>query len=178
MIEKKGTNMDILNLHELKAVNIQENDTDYLITATEQPSVIACTHCGTIEDYQRFGKKEHLFMDTPIHAKRVGILLKRQRYRCKACNGTFFANIEDLDSKRNCTRRLIEYIEKKALRQTFVSIADTVGVDEKTVRNIFRDYIEKLAETVEFEIPRIMGIDEIHIISKPRCVITNIEHNT
>lgn len=170
--------MDILNLHTLKPIKIQENDTDYLITAEETTTSIACTHCGVVDDYQRFGKKEHLFMDTPIHGKRVGILIERQRYRCKSCNGTFFANIEDLDSKRNCTNRLMAYIEKQSLTHTFVSIALTVGVDEKTVRNIFSDYIERLSKTVDFETPKLMGIDEIHIIKKPRCVITNIEQNT
>lgn len=170
--------MDILNLQELKPVKIKENATDYLITAIEEPKKIACTHCGVVDDYQRFGKKEHLFMDTPIHAKRVGILIERQRYRCKSCNGTFFANIEVINGKRNCTNRLIEYIEKQSLTDTFVSIANTVGVDEKTVRNIFSDYVERLSETVNFEIPKLMGIDEIHIIKKPRCVITNIEQNT
>lgn len=170
--------MDILNLQALKAVNIQENDTDYLITAEETPDVIACSHCGVVNDFKKFGKKEYVFMDTPIHGKRVGILVQRQRYRCKSCNGTFFAQIEDLNGKRNCTNRLIEYIEKQSLTHTFVSIAHSVGVDEKTVRNIFGDYVERLSETVEFEIPRLMGIDEIHIIKKPRCVITNIEQNT
>lgn len=170
--------MDILNLQNLKAINIQENDTDYLITAKEMPTTIACSHCGVIDEYKKFGKKEYVFMDTPIHGKRVGVLVQRQRYRCKSCNGTFFAHIEDLNGKRNCTNRLIEYIEKQSLTHTFVSIAHAVGVDEKTVRNIFSDYVERLSETVDFEIPKLMGIDEIHIIKKPRCVITNIEQNT
>lgn len=30
--------MDILNLQTLKAIKIQENDTDYLITAEESPT--------------------------------------------------------------------------------------------------------------------------------------------
>ena len=170
--------MDILNLQTLKPIKIQETDTGYLITAIEEPKAIVCTHCGVLDDYQRFGKKEHLFMDTPIHGKRVAILIERQRYRCKSCNGTFFANIEDLDGKRNSTNRLIEYIEKQSLSHTFVSIAKSVGVDEKTIRNIFRDYVERLSETVDFEIPKVMGIDEVYIIKKPRCVITNIEQNT
>ncbi|WP_237172684.1 hypothetical protein [Paenibacillus lutimineralis] len=50
-------------------------------------------------------------------------------------------------------------------------------MNEKTVRNIFRDYINRLEKTVSFEIPNWLGIDEIHII-KPRCVITNIEERT
>ena len=33
-------------------------------------------------------------------------------------------------------------------------------------------------EACGHETPKWMGIDEIHIINKPRCVISNIEHNT
>lgn len=135
--------MDILNLQDLKAIKIQENDTDYLITAEEKPTKVICSHCG-VDEFKRFGKKEYLFMDTPIHGKRVGVLVQRQRYRCKSCHGTFFAHIEALNGKRNCTNRLIAYIEKQSLTHTFVSIAHSVGVSEKTVRNIFSDYVERL----------------------------------
>ena len=49
---------------------------------------------------------------------------------------------------------------------------------EGTIRNIFRDYINELEQTVRFETPKWMGIDEIHIINKPRCIVSNIQNNT
>jgi transposase len=63
------------------------------------------------------------------------------------------------------------------LKRTFASLAEEVGLDEKTIRNIFRDHVNELEATVKFETPKWMGIDEIHLI-KPRGVITNIENNT
>ncbi|PCS24166.1 transposase [Candidatus Enterovibrio escicola] len=51
-------------------------------------------------------------------------------------------------------------------------------MDEKTIRNIFQDYCEREEERLKFEMPKWLGIDEIHIIKKPRCVLTNIEHQT
>ncbi|PCS23021.1 transposase [Candidatus Enterovibrio escicola] len=51
-------------------------------------------------------------------------------------------------------------------------------MDEKTIRNIFQDYCEREEEQLKFEMPKWLGIDEIHIIKKPRCVLTNIEHQT
>src|SRR5208283_1409638 len=59
----------------------------------------------------------------------------------------------------------------------FVHIAEEIGIDEKTVKNIFRDYVNEIEKTVRFETPQWMGIDEIHII-RPRCVISNIHNNT
>ena len=78
---------------------------------------------------------------------------------------------------RVMTRRLTEWMGKQAIKRTFASIAEEVGVDEKTVRLIFGDYVNELEKTIRFETPKWMGIDEIHLI-KPRGVITNIQNNT
>lgn len=75
------------------------------------------------------------------------------------------------------TDRLIQYIERESLRHTFSGVAEDVGVDEKTIRNIFNDYCERQENTLKFKMPEWLGIDEINII-KPRCVITNIEQKT
>ncbi len=56
-------------------------------------------------------------------------------------------------------------------------MTEETGVVEGTIRNIFRDYINELEQTIRFETPKWMGIDEIHLI-KPRGVITNIQNNT
>ncbi|MBP1990808.1 transposase [Paenibacillus eucommiae] len=115
-------------------------------------------------------------MDLPIHGKQVGLLIKRQRYHCRDCNQTFWERLDcTIDEKRNCTKRLLSYIEKQSIQRTFVSISEDIGINEKTIRNIFRDYINRLEETTQFETPNWLGIDEIHIMNKPRCVFTNTE---
>lgn len=60
---------------------------------------------------------------------------------------------------------------------TFTSVAEDTDLDEKTIRNIFRDYVSELEAQFRFETPQWMGIDEIYLI-KPRCVIANIQNNT
>lgn len=171
--------MDILNLQSLKVVELKENEHgDYQIKVEAVAPPPACHHCGCIANIQRFGTRQQLYMDTPMHGKRVGLMVDRQRYRCKDCGTVFIEPLPDMDDKRLATKRLVEYIEKQSLKRTFVSISDEVGVNEKTVRNIFRDYVNHLEETVRFETPRCLGIDEIHILHKPRCVLANIEENT
>ena len=39
------------------------------------------------------------------------------------------------------TRRLVDYIRERSLVRTFTEVADDVGVNEKTVRNVFREYV-------------------------------------
>ncbi|AJE49794.1 transposase [Paenibacillus jamilae] len=170
--------MDILNLSKFNILSISENEFDFLIQVVTNSPPLACPHCGCIANLYKHDSREQIYMDLPIHGKRVGLLLKRQRYRCRDCNRTFWEHLDHtIDEKRNCTKRLLSYIEKQSLKRTFVSISEDVGLHEKTIRNIFRDYINRLKETLRFETPNWLGIDEIHII-KPRCVLTNIEEHT
>ncbi len=46
------------------------------------------------------------------------------------------------------TTRLIRSIQEQSLRRTFVSIAAEVGLDEKTIRNIFHDYVVSTAAQI------------------------------
>ena len=62
------------------------------------------------------------------------------------------------------TSRLVKWVGKQAIKRTFASIAEEVGIDEKSVRSVFRDYINELEKTVRFETPKWMDIDEIHLI--------------
>jgi transposase len=170
--------MGILNLPNFKIILIAENEHDFQIQVETYSPPSACPHCGYVANLYKHDNREQLCMDLPIHGKRVGLLIKRQRYRCRECNQTFWERLDHtIDEKRSCTKRLLSYIEKQSLKRTFVSISEDVGMDERTIRNIFGDYTNHLEKTISFETPNWLGIDEIHII-KPRCVITNIEERT
>jgi transposase len=170
--------MDILNLLRFKILGILENEHDFQIQVETISPPSICPHCGCVANLYKHNNREQLCMDLQIHGKRVGLLIKRQRYKCRECNLTFWERLDHtIDEKRSCTKRLLSYIEKQSIKRTFVSISEDVGMNEKTIRNIFRDYVNRLEETIRFETPKWLGIDEIHII-KPRCVITNIEERT
>ncbi|CAH1199246.1 ISL3 family transposase [Paenibacillus sp. JJ-223] len=176
MIEE--IHMDRLNLSKFNILSISEKEFDFLIQVVTNSPPLACPHCGCIANLYKHDSREQVCMDLPIHGKRVGLLIKRQRYRCRDCNRTFWEHLDHtIDEKRNCTKRLLSFIEKQSLKRTFVSISEEVGLHEKTIRNIFRDYINRLKETHRYETPHWLGIGEIHII-KPRCVLTNIEERT
>ena len=169
--------MDLLSLHFLQQNAVQEEAHDYHIEASCRLESPPCPECRST-DSVGFGRKRQLFMDAPVRGKRVEIWVDRRRLRCKRCAKTFMEPLPDMDDRRQATKRLVQFIEKESLRRTFASIAEDTGLDEKTIRNIFRDYINRLEKEMRFETPQWMGIDEIHIIKKPRCVISNIEHQT
>ena len=117
-------------------------------------------------------------MDTPMHGKRVAVHVMRQRWRCRECNGTFQQILPEIDEKRNMTRRLVEYVRHRSLVRTFTEVADDVGVNEKTIRNIFREYVAELEVNREITAPAWLGIDELFLIRKPRCIFTDVKNRS
>lgn len=169
---------DLLFLPDLITVEPpQEIETDMMfkVEATRPPK--RCPECGFDKLYKHSSRKQ-LIMDLPIRLKRVGLQVNRRRYQCRECNSTFWERLISIDEKRSMTRRLLESIEEQSMSKTFVEVAESVGVDEKTVRNIFKDYVAFKEREYQFETPKWLGIDEIHIIRKPRLVLTNVERRT
>lgn len=167
---------NILNLPAYSVLAVDESEHDYHVRTEIKKLTVSCPHCKE-KNIVGFGRREQLIRDLPMHGRRVGIYVDTRRFRCKACVKTFYEVLPDIDEKRLMTSRLLDWIGKQAVKRTFSSIADEVGVTEGTVRAVFSDYINQLQQTIRFETPRWMGIDEIHLI-KPRGVITNIENNT
>lgn len=117
-------------------VDALKNDYQVQAEVTKPP-----THCPNCNHHQivGFGRRDELIMDAPVNGKRTRITLTRRRYRCKGCNKTFLEQVPHKHHKRRMTCRLIQYIERESLRRTFSAVAEAVGVDEKTVRNVVHD---------------------------------------
>ncbi|GEO26204.1 ISL3 family transposase [Alicyclobacillus acidoterrestris] len=170
--------MNLLNLPEFNIIEPpQENETDMLFKVEKNSPPSYCAECG-FNTFYKHGSRKHLVMDLPIRAKRVGLLIHRKRYKCRNCNTTFWEPLIGIDEKRRMTRRLVEYIERESLKKEFVEVAETVGVTEKTVRNVFHDYVRTKEYEHVFYTPRWLGLDEIYIIKKARLIMTNIEEHT
>jgi transposase len=167
---------NILNLQSYLVTAFHENEHDYHIDAEAKLVPSSCPHCE-LSGLVGFGRREQMVKDLPMHGKRVGLYINTKRFRCRFCTKTFYETLPNIDQNRMMTSRLTAWIGKQAIKRTFASIAEEVGIDEKSVRSVFRDYINELERTVSFDTPKWMGIDEIHLI-KPRGVITNIENNT
>ena len=169
----------MLNIQELNILDMIESEDDYrFLVETTSSSPSHCPKCGTVANLYKHGKKKQLFYDLPMHAKRVGIYVKRQRYKCRECNETFFEGLPDMDDYRSVTNRLKNWIQEASLERTFTSVADEIGVDEKTVRNIFNDYVAELEAQTDFRTPKWLGIDEVHLLKNYRCVITDVENKS
>lgn len=156
---------------------VKEND-DYRISAHLLNPPTSCIFCGTVGELRPYGVREQRFMDLPIHAKRVGILVGRRRFKCHSCGRTFIEPLADMDEDHRMTKRLLRFVQAESLRITFTEVAHQCGLDEKTVRDIFKAHVAELEKTHTFVTPTVLGIDELHLLGKPRCVLTNVEYRT
>lgn len=167
----------MLNLENVVINEREEHDSDYVLHAESQSPNRRCPEC-TSSNTVSIGSREQRIRDTSMHGKRVIILYKRKRLRCKSCNKTFFEPLSFLDDDYRMTRRCVEYIVSRSYSVPFLHVATDVGVDEKTIRNIFTQHVQTLESKYWYVAPRVLGIDETHLNKVMRLVLTNIEEKT
>jgi transposase len=165
---------DILNLAGWSVLSIEEAETCYIIQVAPPMDARPCPACGSGER-TRHGTDSQVIRDFPMHGKQVQLHIDRQRYRCKACRKTWFEDLPQVDERHSLTCRLVCYVKTQALVRTFVSIAADLCIDEKLVRTLFQEAVTDLARTVDFPTPRVLGLDELHLLGQPRGMVTDIE---
>ena len=96
----------------------------------------------------------------------------------KISESPFFEPLPDMHDNHRTTKRLIDYIEKRVLRETFTRIAVDVGLSEWTIRSIFSEFSARKQKEYHPTTPRFLGIDEAHLFHHYRCVLTDVEKRT
>lgn len=164
----------LLNLKGFHALSQQEHEGHLEISVENRFKPQTCPHCGFTQLYSH-DKTEQVFFDTPMQGKPVVLKTQRVRYKCRSCGKTFREPLADIDDKRLMTTRLKEYIQKRSMSDTFAVVARETGLDEKTIRHVFDDYVDTQSKVMPFETPRVLGIDELKLVGSYRCILTNIE---
>lgn len=165
---------DILDLPGWTVLAKRLEDREYELEAEYTVKPTACQKCGVLDRLYRHGTKDTIYRDSPIRGHATRILARVQRYRCRECGETFLQPLAGIQEDRRMTARCAEYIKEQCLRDTFTSIADHVGCDDKTVRNLAGEYIASLDAAYKPSLPAWLGIDETQIDGKMRCVLTDI----
>lgn len=167
---------DLLNLPCVKPVDLRTERGSITIVADViegEPPI--CPDCN--RPLYKHGKRTNLFADTPLQMQPVRLEVNRIRYRCDACGKTVTHELEFLDERRRATKRLVDAIRSRCLGTTFHALAQQTGLAVNTIKNIALDLIDDLEESVHYETPVIMGIDELSLAGGFRCIITNLATN-
>jgi transposase len=168
---------NFINMPWLTVNRVDEHEFDYhvYVEMTDKYQQ-KCPDCGSESSYKH-GTMDCAITDTCMHGKRVIIDLKRGRLKCRDCGKTYKEEIPEIIEKRRVTVRAAQHIFMSALERTFTSVANELGLHEKTVRNIFSDYSATIEALIEERSYRIIGLDEVHLNKQMRFVLTDIENN-
>ena len=172
---------DWLGLDDLEVIEREDVNGVHVIHMRGTHPVGGClAQCENLRNISsaihKYGTDRQEFRDTTLGGKPVTILIDRQRYRCMFCKKTFYQPVRSLDGRRHMTARMVDYIARKTLTTTNMNVARELGIDEGTVRGVFRDWYRLQEQTVRYSTPHILGIDEIHLTQRmPRCILTNVE---
>jgi len=165
---------DILDLQDWRVTSTRQEDSELIIEAEYGIPPAACMKCGVIGRLYKHGPKPITIRDSPVRGRPVRLVAIAQRYKCRECSATFIQPLGGIQEEMRMTKRCVEYIEEQCLRDTFVRIAEHVGCDDKTVRNVAGGYIDKLNAAYQPYLPEWLGIDETQIDGVMRCVFTDI----
>lgn len=77
-----------------------------------------------------------------MHDKRIGTYGDTQRWRCLSCGKTYVESLPAINGKREMTERSTKWASQQSFKRVFASIAQKVGIDQKSVCNtVWEDYI-------------------------------------
>ena len=168
--------LDLLNLPGVKPIDLHSNSRGITIVAEVVDGELPhCPDCA--RQLYRHGRRTNIFADTPMQMQPVRLEISRPRYRCDVCGKTLTPELTFLDERRRATKRLVDAVRQRCLSTTFHDMAAQTGLAVNTIKNIALDLIEDLENTVHYETPVIMGIDEVNLAGGYRCVITNLATN-
>lgn len=165
---------DILDLDGWTVIAKTTEEGCDVLDAEYRPQPAACLKCGVVGELYRHGTKPVTYLDSPIRGNPAKLRAKVQRYRCTACQETFLQPLGGISAERRMTERCATFIQSMCLRDTFVRIAEHLGCDDKTVRNLAGEYIAELEASHNPQLPTWLGIDETQIDGKMRLVITDV----
>lgn len=112
--------------------------TGMLVRGVVMPTHEPCPKCGDAKR-SRFGSMTMVCGDAPFLGRSVKIEIRAARFRCKACAHVYRSSLPGLDRRRRMTSRLVSYIHNQVPMQGITAVALNTGLDEKTIRNVYRE---------------------------------------
>lgn len=174
------------NVHPIPILNLPDLTELQCVRSKGQPNALlyycepakkhraGCLNCGSVNYYIHGYIKDRFVHDISMGIIHVDLLLKTPRYKCNDCGVTFVHQFESVAGSTQFTKRLYDQIKLRALDGAFEPIAKEFGTSPATIATIFSEYAHELAVGRTLVAPRVLGIDEKHIVHKMRGVFVDI----
>lgn len=157
---------------DVQEVRRRSNET--IVLASYAPAPEFCPRCGVVGRLYRHGTKTIDYRDTPAFGSQMTIRATVGRFRCQDCGATSMQPLPDMDARRRMTCRCVHHVEEQGIAQTYASVARQVGLDEKTVRLICEEHVERKLAARRIAAPGILGIDELTLGGRKRTIFVDV----
>ncbi|MBZ6417170.1 MAG: ISL3 family transposase [Sphingomonas sanguinis] len=167
---------DLLRLSRLAFVDSYDEDGTLIVQAK------SIRHhepygCCPLFSFSKMGTKTVRYRDHAIQGQPTWLEIKRQRFRCNACGKVGYEVLPDIDTERRITKRFREHLQREAIKYPFTMAAEINGVHETLIRRIFDEHAKRVMRKYNVVLPRVLGMDEIYIMKRPRFVIGDVENS-
>jgi len=141
--------------------------TDYVeggivFTIAQDPKVCCCPACGSKNTLLKGGVVRR-FRGLPIGGKKVSIVFRVPRIRCRDCNAIRQTPIGFADPRRTYTRSFARYVLELARRMTIRDVALHLGISWDVVKEIVKNDLQRRFGKPKLRDLRQIAIDEISI---------------
>jgi len=129
--------------------------------------------CRRIHSWRRRAIRDLDFGET-----RVTILTSFRRLRCRSCGRVRTEDLELFEPYQRVTKRLARCIYDLCKLLTVKEVADHLGLDWKTVKEVDKRFLEEEFPETDYEGLRILAVDEISIKKRHRYLTVVLDYIT
>ena len=172
-----------INLPDLKifACLRPEDGGKYIVYLAEPAKHVVpgpCPDCGANHWYSDGFNKGRVVHDITREDLRVDIVIWPKRYKCKHCGTKVTVAMDGILRGKQATERLDKFIREYCLTFPLSYLVKYSGYTEGHIMQYAAEEADKLDEEREknpMNAPRVLGIDEKHILNIARGVLVNID---
>jgi len=149
-----------LNLSSVKFVNAVINNaaTDIYLSRDKSQGFI-CPDCGRAFTRAWRWRRARV-RDLPVFEFQPYLLFTKYRIKCPRC-GVRIENIDFLGFNPHCTKRFEELVARLCKITSVKQVAELLGLDWKTVKDIDKRYLEKQFAVPDYKDLKLIAIDEV-----------------
>lgn len=137
--------------------------------------------CGVCRSWQviQKGYRWRKLRVLPVGCKPVFAMVKMRRFFCRNCGRTRFENLGIADKKKHYTHTLEKYVMELCARMTIRDVAEHLGLNWRTVKEIDRKRLRRnLPRDEDLRKIRFLGIDEVSVRKGHRYLTTVVDLET
>jgi transposase len=147
----------------VRIVRQEEDRTDAIRVVVMRTNPTAeCPGCGR-PTTKVHDTRVRVKADVPLGSQSVSLVVRRRRFECYHCGGTFTEDDPICGKRRRLTRRLRERLGQESVYQTVKQVAGTYGVSPTTVRRAQAEYAAGRQAVAAAAPVTQLGIDEFSL---------------